>query len=307
MKYDPELSSLVFEFLADRSRGELTYRTDGRICALLRSRYDDETDFLYMLYRFRDSVHALNDKAENVGIYSHQTGKVYRVSYELGFLEEKRCETISQGYDHICQLSVATILRKINGKPVPETEKSKTHWHDRDYFLRYELDREAYDHFYNGTEPSYQPCFSRERVSLADFVGGINHPQETADRLADAFIAEYSKVINQRLWELNLLPGKIAELEATPGEHHYRRRIARSINDEKMVRVEILKDGIPCECKMKAYALQCAGDFHSSSYSMDAQGSAAFGNAYGYQAKLYPSDIQRICYGRRVLYQKDQQ
>lgn len=308
MEYNPELSTRIYEFLADRNHGEFTFTEGCWHYALLRSRYDDETDFLYMLSECHsNTAHALHAKAEHVGIYSHLTGKAYGNLFNLRFLAPERCVKLDISFEQIIERTTEAILRKIGGKPVPETENSDKPWRNHNYYLRYELDREAAECFYKGIQPTYQPKLHRDTLTLQDIVGGINHPDETADRLADIFIADNSKIINQRLWELSLLPDKIAELEVTPGEHQFRRRISRAVGDEKMVRMELMKNGISCECKIKASSLKYTGDSDYSTWNMDASGRAAFVHAYGREARLFPSDIQRICYGKKVLYQKEEQ
>lgn len=306
LNHNPELSARIFEFLAGRSRGEFAFAHDGWNYALLRSRYDDETDFIYLLRQYHgNTAHSMNDKADRAGIYSHLTGKLYDAGYELRFLDDRLCENLPDICGRLAQLTADAVLRKIDGRPVPETDDSDKLWYDRDYYLAYTIDKEAAEYFYKGTQPSYCPRIDKDKFTLRDIIGGINHPEETADRLANAFILSHSKIINQRLWEISLLPDKIAELEATPGEHHFRRRIARSIGDEKMVRLEILKDGIPCECRIEAYELKRVDDTYYSEYRMDSHGRAAFIGAYGSRAHLFPSNIQRICYGRKTLYEKE--
>ena len=299
-------SKRIFGFLADTNRRELAFEYNGWQYAVLKGTYDDETDFLYILRECHSiNAYSVGGKAEFAGIYSRLHGMLISDCYDLRFLDLPMENTLASVEKKLSEMVLETVLRKIDGKPIPETSESKTPWHDRDYYLKYELDREALRCFYDGQFPALISSILLEDKSTDIYVGAINHPVEIAERLADDYMHENAKIINLRLWELSLLPDKVAELEATPGEHHFRRKIAASIDPDsmKMVSIDILKDGKPLSCKIKAYALKSADGCDYSTWHMDSTGARAFEQLYGREARLLASDITRITYGRRVLYE----
>ncbi len=305
MSSNPELAAHILAFLADRSQSEFPFKHDRWTFILLKSKYDEETDFLYLLHEYNaPTAHTMRGHADYAGIYSHLTSTLYGYCYDLNFMGDQRTQ-MTTVCDNLVQLITEAILRKVTGRPVPVEPDSEDEIRRRAYYLRYDLKREALDCFYTGKQPCFSPRIDREQFTIADIVGAINHPTETAERLADAYILEHGNSIDRRRWELSLLPDKVAELEATPSEHHYRRAIARSIGREKNVHLEIQKDGVTCSCKISTDTLKCSRDSYYSDWHMDAPSRAIFHKTYGKPAQLYPADILRITYGKKTLYEKE--
>ena len=51
-------STAILQSLKDARTGEIAFRRGGWNYRLIRSRYDDETDFLYILNEYGEEVHA---------------------------------------------------------------------------------------------------------------------------------------------------------------------------------------------------------------------------------------------------------
>ncbi len=305
MEHIADIDAYIFEFLANRSRGELQFSHNGWNYALLRSYYDKETDFLYLLCHYGSNpAQDLSTKAEYAGIYSHLTRKLYNPSYDIRFLNPTHCVELSDVYETLINAAKVRILQEVEGIQIPKADESIGPWPTREEYQQYYLPREAEEHFFNGTQPSYQPTISKDSLTIDVLITAINHPDAAAKQVADAYVTKNLGRIKRRLWELSLIPAKIAALEATNGNHHVLRNISRSIGDEKMVRIEILKDGHFLECRIEARALKATDSHDYSTWYMDAPSRNAFERTFGRSAKLSPADIQRICYGKKVLYQK---
>ena len=76
-------STAILQSLKDVRTGEIAFRRGGWNYRILRSRYDDETDFLYILNGYGAEVHAVGGKAEFAGIYSHVREDLFAPCYDL--------------------------------------------------------------------------------------------------------------------------------------------------------------------------------------------------------------------------------
>ena len=303
---EKEQSSHIMDFLRNGHQRDLLIRDGNWIQLLIRCPFDAETDFLYILSRYGDDTpFALDTNADYAGVYSHLNHKVYAASYDLrNVLDDIHIVNRSDAIKVVTDLASELIVSMVDNKPVIETDESSKPWNDTSYFLTYERDRQAYDHFYARTKPVFAPTVYIESVTATDFAQIINHPEAAAQAYAEQYIRKNAKCINRRLWELPLIEQRIAELTASPGDHHVRRSIMESIGDEKMVRLELDKDGIQMDIRIDAACLRRTSDSYSR-YCMDAPSRKAFDNAFGRSAKLLPGDIVRILHGKRVLYERD--
>ena len=302
-------STAILQSLKDVRTGEIAFRRGGWNYRILRSRYDDETDFLYILNGYGAEVHAVGGKAEFAGIYSHVREDLFAPCYDLRFLEVPAENELANVTGRVSKLAKEAVLRKVIGVTLPETDEAKQPWYDREYFLKYMLDKESCKCFLRREVPSLDPDVTVNGSSAAICVRAINHPEELAEELAEKYICEQAKWINQRQWEISMLKEKIAWLEAAPGEHHIRRSIRESVDSQSMksVALEIDKNGRRMTCRIEAHILTGTDDADYSTWRMNARGRMEFFSLYGQHAKLYPRDISRITYGRKVLYMKEAQ
>ena len=79
---------------------------------------------------------------------------------------------------------------------------------------------------------------------------------------------------------------------------------AESIGDEKMVRVDVERDGKALTVRMEAGELRRADSSYYATWHMDAPSRRAFAEAFGRSADLHARDIVRIGYAKRVLYER---
>lgn len=303
-----ELRARILSFFSDRSKHELSFTDDRHNYILLKSRYDEETDFLYLLFEYAEDAHRVSGKADFAGIYSHLRHGLFAPCYDLRFLETPADRELGELLQSLYRAAEESVLRKVDGKPVPVTDESKQPWYDRDYYLTHQLDKEARECFLQRTAPNLAAHIGLETPSTEQCIEAINHPEALAEKLADAYIRKNALRINQRLWEISLLTEKLKELEGTPGEHHMYRRIMESVDADAMknVTIQIDKDGKQMSCKIETCALTRIDDYDYSTWRMDARGRAEFTKLFDRSAHLCPSDISRITYGRKVLYEKNE-
>lgn len=297
-------------FLRDPCVREFSYREErGYTCLLIKSEYDSETDFLYLLRAYEtDNPRQTGENAEYAGIYSHPLDKVFDGGYTLSRAIGPT-QSASGLLSDFTNAVKEAVMRLVGGKPVPITEDAEPVRDNRDYFLEYGANNEALNCFYARKVASvFEPHIHIDRLTTFDFVMAINHTSEAVEEFALEYIRKNAIVINERLWQLDIVKKRLDVLEATQGEHHIRRKIARCIdtNMMKMVGIEIEKEGKRLSCKITADTLARANDTDYSTWYLDATGRKTFENAFGRNARLLASDIMRITYGRKVLYQKNE-
>ena len=296
----------VMAFLSDRSQMELRFTHDKRNHLLIRSPFDDNTDFFYLLRSHGDTdPHGLEDAADFAGIYSHLTHQAYNVCYALNkVIDAPDMNEIYYVSKQISEIASEMVIESCHGQPVEVTEESKEPPYDREYFLKYQLEEQAYKHFLLRTVPEMKPVVPVEGITAEEYVMAINRPEQLAELYARHYIRKRAKALNQFLWEKPQVLARIVEFEATPGEHHYRRAIRESIHDEKMVRMQVAKGKKYIDCRIEAGVLKNVDRGDYPLWRMDAPSRKEFEEAYGRDARLYPQDIMNITYGKKFLYLK---
>ena len=114
-----------------------------------------------------------------------------------------------------------------------------------------------------------------------------------------------ARLINQSLDRLPRVIMRLAQLTATPGDHHLVRAIASSIHDEKMVRLEVERDGKSLTVRIEARGLKYNGATDYAVWDLDAPSRREFESAFGNSSYILPGEIKRILYGANVLYERD--
>ncbi|MBQ8962482.1 MAG: hypothetical protein IJ089_13795 [Clostridia bacterium] len=301
-----DLRNQVMAFLKDRGQREFQFSYENWNRLLIRSEFDADTDFIYLLSSYGDTdPHELGSKAIYSGVYSHQSCQWYDVCYEIEKLvNPSGGNRRSDIFRQISQMASDMVVQMVNGEPVEETEESLSPHHSKEYFMEYKLEKDAYKHFMNRTMPEMKPIVPVETMTSSEFVMAINHPEQLAESYARHYILKRAKGLNQFLWEKPQIEARIALFEEMPGEHHYRRAIKDSIHDEKIVRLEVVKKGVHVECRITASVLKRVDHGYYPSWQMDAQSRKEFESAFGDRENLYPADIASITYGKKVLYTK---
>lgn len=298
------LKETIAAFLRNRSVSELAYRCEPYNCILLRSRYDDETDFLYLLSQYgNEDAHHYDASPTYAGIFSHVKDVLVAASYDLRDLCDERWRA-SAILENFAEQVKKRVLELTDGKPVPVTKDADEIHFDKEYFLRYEADQRARDFFYSGQSVSYMPCIQMGRPNTRDFIRMVNHPEEAAAQYAEAYVRKNANAINNGLWRAEIVAEKLNKLKKTPGDHHLRLRIAQALTTQKMVRIDVDKEGKQLSLRIAADVLKRANDTDYALWHLDAQSRDLFESTYGRSARLFASDIARITYSRVTLYEK---
>lgn len=113
---NPASESDILAFLADRNIPELAFQLENWNHCLLRSYYDDETDFIYILSGYR-ATHELNGKADLAGIYSHVRKALYAPCYCLSRILPTEGRSLQQILQNVESLATKLVILKVDGKP----------------------------------------------------------------------------------------------------------------------------------------------------------------------------------------------
>lgn len=294
---------LIGDFLHHHDQHEVSFGSGCANLQLIKSSYDKETDFLYLLTSYdAASPHRIDGDAEFAGIYSRIHQKIYMPGFRLA---EILTDAVTQKelLDTFKEQVRQAILERVKAGPVAETEEAEQTWITKESYLQYTLSREALHLFYKRQEPTYEPGCLCESMTTAQWVGAINHSDETAAAIADAYIRQRAKHINQRLWEVEQLRKELQRLEHEPGLHHVKRAIIESIPEKaKTVNVWFCKDGHEMRIKMEASAFRRMSETDYSTYYFDAPSRRAFEAMFGKKASLELQDILQIQYGWNTLF-----
>lgn len=305
---NPNACREIMEFLADRSRTELRVSDADHSHLIIRSPFDDETDFLFIVtgYGAGNDPHRLDCVADFAGLYSRSRGVIVSPCYYLRQLVDGEHMTLLPDEVRAVENRAAELVCQAASRgPVPETDEAYEPYDDEDHFEKYGLESEARTCFMDDTFPCFEARVEandfHEAVSAARI---INHPEEAAAEYAARYLVKNAKRINQRLSRLPRIALRLAQLTTTPGNHHLVRAISQSVHDEKMVRMDVEKGGKQLSVRIEASVLKRTETSYYSTYYMDAPSRRAFESAFGKGADLSPGDIARIAHGNKTLYEK---
>ena len=166
---NPASESDILAFLADRNIPELAFQLENWNHCLLRSYYDDETDFIYILSGYR-ATHELNGKADLAGIYSHVRKALYAPCYCLSRILPTEGRSLQQILQNVESLATKLVILKVDGKPVPETDESASPWYGREFYMQHQLAAEARTCFYNRSTPVFDPVVKANDPSARFYV-----------------------------------------------------------------------------------------------------------------------------------------
>ena len=298
---------MLYDFLNDATQHELHFNRGRQKCLLIKSAFDAETDFLYLLEGYYENdPHKTGDSAAYAGVYSHVRREYFDIPYVLRDRtdENKSIEAVLSEFSHAVY---ARIAEMVHDAPVPVTEEAEEIRDEREYYQKYALPREARECFFGDAKRlHYQPHYHVSDPSTAEIAAILNHFEDAVNARAKAFIRKKAREINERLWQIGLLREEVARMEATPGEYHARRAIMRSVAGQNMktVNLEIQKGDESTIIKIEASALRCIDDSYYSPWRMDAPSRYKLVERFGKNTDVYPDDIVKITYGRKVLYER---
>lgn len=299
---------MLYDFLNDATQNELHFSRGRQNCLLIKSAFDAETDFLYLLEGYYENdPHKTGDSAAYAGVYSHVRREYFDIPYALRDRadESKSIEDLLSEFSHATS---ARIAKMVHDTPVPVTEEAEEIRDEREYYQKYALPRESRECFFGDTKRLYyQPHYHVSDPSTAEMAVVLNHFEDAVDAHAKAFIRKKAREINERLWQIGLLCEEVARMEATPGEHHARRAIMRCVAGQNMktVNLEIQKGDESAILKIETSALRCMDNSYYSPWRMDAPSRYRLVERFGRNTEVFPEDVVKITYGRKVLYERN--
>ena len=266
-----------------------------------------ETDFLYLLEGYYENdPHKTGDSAAYAGVYSHVRREYFDIPYVLRDRADES-KSIGEVLTEFSRAVSARIAEMVHDAPVPVTEEAEEIRDEREYYQKYALPRKVRECFFGDAKRlHYQPNYYVSDPSTAEITAMLNHFGDAVDAHAKAFIRKKAREINERLWQIGLLREEVARMEATPSEHHVRRAIMRSVAGQNMktVNLEIRKGDESTIIKIETSALRCMDDSYYSPWRMDAPSRYKLVERFGRNTDVYPEDVVKITYGRKVLYEK---
>lgn len=298
----------LYDFLDDANQHELHFSRGRQNCLLIKSAFDAETDFLYLLEGYYENdPHKTGDNAAYAGVYSHVRREYFDIPYALRDRadESKSIEELLSEFSHAVS---ARIAEMVHDAPVPVTEEAEEIRDEREYYQKYTLPREARECFFGDAKRlHYQPHYHVSDPSTAEIASILNHFEDALNARAKAFIRKKAREINERLSQIGLLREEVARMEVTPGEHHARRTIMRSVAGQNMktVNLEIQKGDESAILKIETSALRCMDNSYYSPWRMDAPSRYKLVERFGRNTDVYPDDVVKITYGRKVLYERN--
>lgn len=307
---EKNLVSEKISFIIDPARRQFIIHGKDNVTLILKVAYNDSVDFLYTQYQYRsDNPLKIGDKLEYAGFVHHPSGRVYDGSYTL-FRYQEEVDTISLDTlkNETRDAINAALSARVGMKPVPVTEAAEDVRDERKEHEEYQADREAREAFFARIhEITYTPHVALE-LSTEQTIQIVMHGDNFVTAWADEYILCKARHINERLWEIEVSQRRLDALWNTPGNHHTTLAIAGAIaGDMKTVNVYVDKEDKQVVVKMPGHVMRNADTTDYSSWHMDAPGRRAFENAFGRHASLHPSDIQRITYGKKVLYERKEE
>lgn len=295
------LSESILQFMEDPSIPEFSFTRGASAYRLIRSRYDAETDFFYLA---KEGV--LGGYAEMAGIYSRTRRALYAPCHELSFLETPAENSLDAVLEDVAQQAAEAVRAMAEPSGFPETAAAKDVPCDRAYFCKHLLEDKAFQAFMLRKSPAFSVSVRLKGDDTAACIRAINHPQAFVQELAQAYVLTHAKALNQQLWALSMIRERAAQLEATPGEHHLRRRILESVQGIQAQSVTLLldRDGVCISCKIDPSALTDPSTLNIGLFYMPKGDAAKVRAAYGIGYILSPKDILCITYARKTLYER---
>ena len=300
----------VQEWLKNGSR--TPFIRDGLLFVIVPK--DDRFNFLYLQKRYRDEdVELEPENLKFVGVYD----KVENISYltdsytkysnplspldgiSLTVLRTKMIEEIKNKILEMIESQSSQF--NIQSSDVQEKLKN-SHWYIKEKAQRAFLYAEFPD-LKNWIE--YDENDSR--WTSKDLLSYIKDNEATCTEKAKVWVSEHYEHICFRLGELQEIKKVYDNLEATPSKLHTIRNIIQvmsSFPDAKTVTVHLLKNGTEFTGKINADCFRRNPNFTYGNFGFSAPDRRRYIELFGQYDDFDPDEIEKITYGKKVIYQK---
>ena len=277
--------------------------------AYFKNRLPNGLDILYM-YRYpSDDGIAVNAEPDYQGLCKRDTGELYDVGYETCEMLKETNQVMygSANITEDLEERVRTLVEnKVSGYIASITEKDVTE--ERRKVLEDQAWGIAKKRYLEDitTDNEYQCDYSVDEYNkyLVDF---IIDKDKVASEIAEQFHQHNKDDIREDVIRNRYI---IEETKKFNNGEYYdysaMKRIIHSIPEKSQtVNVTICKDGKEMTFKYDARFLRHDCGRCYSTWNMPCLARGTFEDLYGRNAELYPTDITRITYGRKVIYEKE--
>ena len=277
--------------------------------AYFKNRLPNGLDILYM-YRYpsEDGI-AVNAEPEYQGLCKRDTGELYDVGYET-FEILKETNQVAYGSANITEdleERVRTLVEGMVSKYISSISENDI-TEDRRKILEDQAWGIAKKRYLEDitTDNEYQ-CDYSVKEYYKHLVEFILNKDKVASEIAEQYHEKNKEDIREEVIRNRYI---IAEGEKFNNGEYYdytaMKRIIHSIPEKSQsVNVTICKDGKEMTFKYDARFLRHDCGRCYSTWNMPCLARGTFEDLYGRGAELYPTDITKITYGRKVIYEKE--
>ena len=277
--------------------------------AYFKNRLPNGLDILYMYrYPLEDGI-AVNAEPEYQGLCKRDTGELYDVGYET-FEILKETNQVAYGSANITEdleERVRTLVEGMVSKYISSISENDI-TEDRRKILEDQAWGIAKKRYLNDEEAGedYECGFHEEHYieHLMDF---ITDKVKTAKVIAEEHHEKHRERIPEKVVTQRYVREELAKFNNGEYENYTAmKQIIRSIPEKSQtVNVTICKEGKEMTFKYEARYLRYDCGRCYSTWNMPTSSRWQFDDLYGKGAELYPTDITRITYGRKVIYEKE--
>lgn len=277
--------------------------------AYFKNRLPNGLDILYMFrYPSEDGI-AVNAEPEYQGLCKRDTGELYDVGYET-FEILKETNQVAYGSANITEdleERVRTLVEGMVSKYISSISENDI-TEDRRKILEDQAWGIAKKRYLEDitTDNEYQ-CDYSVKEYYKHLVEFILNKDKVASEIAEQYHEKNKEDIREEVIRNRYI---IAEGEKFNNGEYYdytaMKRIIHSIPEKSQsANVTICKDGKEMTFKYDARFLRHDCGRCYSTWNMPCLARGTFEDLYGRNAELYPTDITRITYGRKVIYEKE--
>lgn len=309
----------LIEFINGNERSISILGNDGYYYIFMVQKYRENTMILYMQKTYiRNNQNlrpSMDESFEFAGIYNKKDDKFYLTSYGL----RKLLKEEDEGKDFELSFLIIQRIQEIVGndynniKDYINEDSSFKNSIDK-YITDLEKDtkyQEAKSEFLRGVKPEeivYKPYLPETNITKENLVDYLEDGEEFIDKMAKDYISKNKDSIKLSLLKNEKIKMTLTNLYNMP-EHpiHLTKKLKDALKsgDYKTVNVTIKKNEVEFTFKTGIRSLMVdQTDSYYSTYDIVAPDRASFEKIYGKHEGYTISDIEKVTYGKKVIYVK---
>lgn len=278
-------------------------------CGYFRHKLSNGIDIIYVYGNITDGVIPLHDDPEYQGLYRRETGQFYDMQYRTrrlvgdGKYKELECSALYEEFESRVREQVEEMVAEFESD-IKLDDKTKSQQESQKYYAG-ERARKIYLQDIS-TDFTYQCEYETDNFKNI-LMQYILDSETAVKETAKAYLADNEDKIRVEIVRNLMTQQRVQKLET--GEDKLltaMKNIIQSIPSEyKTVNVTTVIDGKELTFKYDASCLRRDCNRYYSSWNIPAKDRTQFELLYGRSADFKPTDITRITYGKRVLYEKE--